>query len=74
MKALTKLQRLKLEGCDRIDDESAGILAAFPSLEEVDLKGTSVTEKGLATLRAARPKLRVLHGPWEAKAANFRNN
>jgi len=74
MKALTKLQRLKLEGCDRIDDEAAGILANFPSLEEVDLKGTAVTAKGLATLRAARPKLRILHGAWEAKSANFRNN
>jgi internalin A len=74
MKALTKLQRLKLEGCDRIDDEAAAILAGFPSLEEVDLKGTTVSAKGLATLRAARPKLRVLSGPWEAKAANFRNN
>ncbi len=74
MKALTKLQRLKLEGCDRIDDESIGLLTGFPSLEEVDLKGTAVTAKGLAALRAARPKLRVLHGPWDAKAANFRNN
>lgn len=74
MKALTKLQRLKLEGCDRIDDEAAAILAGFPALEEVDLKGTAVTAKGLAALRTARPKLRVLHGPWEAKSANFRNN
>jgi len=74
MKVLTKLQRLKLEGCDRIDDESVGLLTGFPMLEEVDLKGTAVTAKGLAALRAARPKLRVLHGPWEAKAANFRNN
>ena len=24
--------------------------------------------------RTARPKLRVFQGPWEAKAANFRNN
>ena len=74
MKALTKLQRLKLEGCDRIDDEAAAILAGFPALEEVDLKGTAVTAKGLAALRTARPKLRVLQGPWEAKSANFRNN
>lgn len=74
MKALTKLQRLKLEGCDRIDDEAAGILASFPSLEEVDLKGTAVTAKGLAALRTARPKMRILHGAWEAKSANFRNN
>jgi len=74
MKVLSKLQRLKLEGCDRIDDESVGLLTGFPSLEEVDLKGTAVTAKGLAALRAARPKLKVFHGPWEAKAANFRNN
>ncbi len=74
MKALTKLQRLKLEGCDRINDDSVALLTGFPNLEEVDLKGTGVTAKGVAALRAARPKLRVLHGPWEAKAANFRNN
>lgn len=74
MKALRALQRLKLEGCDRIDDSTVPILASFASLEEVDLKGTAVTAKGLAQLRAARPKLKVMHGPWEAKAANFRNN
>jgi hypothetical protein len=74
MKALTKLQRLKLEGCDRIDDDAANLLTGFPNLEEVDLKGTAVTAKGVAALRAARPKLRVHQGPWEAKAANFRNN
>lgn len=74
MKGLSKLKRLKLQGCNRVDDSAVGILAAFPSLEEVDLKGTAVTEKGLAKLRAARPKLRVYQGEWVAKAANFRNN
>jgi internalin A len=74
MKALPKLQRLKLQGCDRVDDSAVPILASFPSIEEVDLKGTAVTEKGLAALRTARPKVRVFHGPWDAKAANFRNN
>lgn len=74
MKALANLQKLRLEGCDRIDDEAVAILATFPKLEEVDLKGTAVTEKGLAALRAARPKLRVFYGAWEAKSANFRNN
>lgn len=74
MKSLRNLQRLTLQGCDRIDDEAVSILAAFPGIEEVDLKGTAVTGKGLAALRAARPKLRILHGPWDAKAANFRNN
>lgn len=74
MKSLSKLRKLQLQGCDRVDDSSMAILASYASLEEVDLKGTAVTEKGLATLRAARPKLRVFHGPWDGKAANFRNN
>lgn len=74
MKAFTKLERLQLQGCDRVDDAAAPILASFPLLRELDLKGTAVTDKGLATLRAAKPKLSLYHGPWEAKAANFRNN
>ncbi|MBL8213197.1 MAG: hypothetical protein JNK87_20940 [Bryobacterales bacterium] len=74
MKGFKNLQRLQLQGCDRVDDEGAQILATFPNLEQVDLKGTAVTEKGLAALRAAKPKLKINHGPWDAKAANFRNN
>jgi hypothetical protein len=75
MKVLTKLERLKLQGCDRVDDESMTVLASgFPALKEVDLKGSGVTEKGLAILRAAKPDVRVYSGPWEAAAAAFRNN
>jgi Leucine-rich repeat (LRR) protein len=74
MKALPKLQKLRLQGCDRVDDTATAILASMPSLEEVDLKGTAVTQDGLTKLQAARPKLRVFYGPWDAKAANFRNN
>jgi hypothetical protein len=50
------------------------VLASMPALREVDLKGTSVTEKGLAALKAAKPGLHVYSGPWVAKSANFRNN
>lgn len=74
MKTLPKLERLKLQGCDRVDDEAMKILAAFPLLNEVDLKGTAVTAQGAAILQAAKPKARIYYGPWEAKAANFRNN
>jgi hypothetical protein len=74
MKALPKLEKLKLQGCNRVDDEAIRVLAAFPALREVDLKGSSVTAKGIATLRAAKPKIRIYDGPWEAPAANFRNN
>jgi hypothetical protein len=74
MKALPKLEKLKLQGCSRVDDQAIRALIALPNLREVDLKGTSVTEKGLAALRAAKPKAQIYFGPWEAKAANFRNN
>lgn len=74
MKVLGKLQKLRLQGCDRVDDSAIAVLASMPSLEEVDLKGTAVTQSGLSKLQASRPKLRVFYGPWDAKAANFRNN
>jgi internalin A len=74
MKALPKLQKLRLQGCDRVDDSAIAILASMPSLEEVDLKGTAVTQNGLTKLQTSRPKLRVFSGAWDAKAANFRNN
>src|SRR4051794_4367618 len=74
MKALPKLERLKLQGCARIDDSALAALIAMPNLREIDLKGTSVTEKGLAALRTAKPKAQIYFGSWEAKAANFRNN
>jgi internalin A len=74
MKSLPKLERLKLQGCIRVDDDSLAVLASFPALREVDLKGTSVTENGLAKFHEAKPKAVVYTGPWEGKAAAFRNN
>jgi hypothetical protein len=74
MKSLPKLERLTLQGCNKVDDDGIRSLTAFPSLREVDLKGTAVTEKGIAALRAAKPKIVIYQGPWEARAANFRNN
>lgn len=74
MKALPRLEKLTLQGCDRVDDEAARMLTALPALREVDLKGTAVSPAGVAALRNAKPKLKVITGPWDAKAANFRNN
>ncbi|MEP7365523.1 MAG: hypothetical protein ABI972_19895 [Acidobacteriota bacterium] len=74
MKAYPKLEKLKLQGCDRVGDDAMSVLAGYPALKEVDLKGTSVTEKGVAILGAAKPKLKVYTGKWDAPAANFRNN
>jgi internalin A len=74
MRSLSKLEKLKLQGCDRIGDDSIKTLIAMPNLREVDLKGTAVTEKGVAALRAAKPGAVVYYGAWVAKSANFRNN
>jgi hypothetical protein len=74
MKSLGKLERLKLQGCARVDDSAVAALLAIPNLKEIDLKGSSVTEKGVAAIRAARPKAQIYFGPWDGKAANFRNN
>lgn len=74
MKALTKLESLQLQGCDRVDDEAIKVLAGFPSLKELDLRGSGVSETGIASLRAVKPDMRIRWGPWEAAAAAFRNN
>jgi hypothetical protein len=71
---LTNLETVRFQGCGKIDDASIKILAAMPNLKQADLRGSSVTEKGAAALRAAKPGVRVWFGPWEAKAANYRNN
>jgi hypothetical protein len=74
LRSLVRLERLKVQGCARIDDEAVAALIAMPALREVDLKGTSVTEKGAARLQAAKPGAVVYIGPWEGKAAAYRNN
>ncbi len=74
MKSLPNLEKLKLQGCNKVDDESLAVLAAFPALRELDLKGTSVTSEGLAKFHAAKPNVVIYTGPWEGKAAAFRNN
>src|ERR1700758_87762 len=40
LKSLSDLERLKLQGCGRIDDAAVAVLIAMPSLREVDPKGT----------------------------------
>lgn len=74
MKSLRKLEKLKLQGCGRVSDDSVPALTAMPALREVDLQGTGVTEKGAAALRAAKPGIVMFYGPWDGKSANYRNN
>jgi len=74
VKSLKKLERLKLQGCDRVDDAAVTVLAEYPSLQVVDLKGSAVTDAGVAVLQKAKPNLRIYSGEWVAEAAAFRNN
>lgn len=65
LKGLTKLERLSLQGCTRVGDDAATVIAAWPMLKAVDLKGTSMTEQAVAGLRQAKPRAQVFSGKWE---------
>jgi Leucine-rich repeat (LRR) protein len=62
LRSLVHLEQLDLQGCSRIGDDAALVLAAFPALHVVDLTGTSATGKGIAALRHAKPECRVIAG------------
>lgn len=61
LKTLDKLERLSLQGCKRVGDDAVPLLASLSALRVVDLKGTAVTEQGLAELRRAKPKTQLLY-------------
>jgi hypothetical protein len=42
-----------------VGDDGAAMLASWPALRELNLKGTAVTEKGLADLRRAKPAAQI---------------
>src|ERR1700730_1725797 len=42
MKALPKLEKLQLQGCDRVNDDSIRALGTLPGLRQVDLKGSAI--------------------------------
>jgi hypothetical protein len=62
--SLERVEKLGLEGCHRIDDSAAAELANWKGLKYLDLQDTSVTAKGLESLRSARPEVHIL---WLAK-------
>src|SRR5574341_1129502 len=65
LKALDKLERLSLQGCKRLGDDAAPLLASWTSVRVLDLKETAISEKGLAELRRAKPNAQIFHGSWE---------
>jgi hypothetical protein len=61
LKALAKLERLNLQGCRRLRDDAATILAGMKQLRVLDLKDSALTEPAAARLRSALPDCRILY-------------
>ncbi len=66
LSGLDKVEKLGLEVCARIDDTSVTTLAGWKSLKYLDLQETRITDKGIESLRKARPGLAVLASPAES--------
>jgi hypothetical protein len=61
LRSLSKLERLDLEGCKRLKDDAAGVLASFKQLRVLDLKDSSLTKQAVDQIRAALPQAEVLY-------------
>lgn len=61
---LSRVERLGLELCPRIDDASLTVLASWRSLKHVDVQETAVTAAAVRKLQEARPEMRVVAGPF----------
>jgi len=59
---LDKVEKLGLQGCNRVNDAGLAELAKWKSLKFVDVQEAPVTEKGLAELRKAKPQLKIISG------------
>jgi internalin A len=60
LKALSKLERLNLQGCKRLGEDAAETLAGFQQLRILDLKDSSLTASAIQRIRAALPRCQVL--------------
>jgi Leucine-rich repeat (LRR) protein len=61
LKGLAKLERLGLQGCKRMGDDAVPLLVSWPALRVIDLKGTAMTEKGIADLQRAKQNVQIFH-------------
>jgi hypothetical protein len=58
---LTKVEKLGLEGCTRVDDQAMTALASWSALRFLDVQDTAVTAAAVDTLRKAKPAIKILH-------------
>ena len=53
LKPLAKLERLDLQGCKRLRDDAADVLASMKQLRALDLKDSGLSEAAVARIRTA---------------------
>lgn len=56
---LSRMEKLVLYKCARVNDDAVGTLAQMKSLKWLDVEGTAITEAGAAKLQSAMPELRI---------------
>lgn len=61
LKPLGKLERLNLQGCRRLRDDAAVVLAGFKQLQVLDVKDSSLGAEAVARIRTALPDCQVVY-------------
>lgn len=64
--SLSKVEKLGLEECSRVDDQALKVLAEWKSLKYLDIQETKVTPDGVQALKKQRTDLLILSGPFTA--------
>jgi hypothetical protein len=59
LKGLQKLERLSLQDTRRLGDDAVPVLTGFPNLRWLDVKGSGISDKGLADLRRQLPHCQI---------------
>ena len=62
--SLDRVEKLALEGSQRVDDEALTELAKWKNLHYLDVQATKVTPQAVAGLEKAKPGIVVLSGPF----------
>jgi hypothetical protein len=63
LQELPRLERLALDA-NRIDDSCLPALLRIPSLKSLSIRGTDISDAGIARLRDQFPGLELFHGDW----------
>ena len=62
---LSKVEKLGLECCPRIDDAALKELVAWKTLKYLDVQETKASPAGVAALAALVPGIQILSGPFQ---------